>query len=75
MILDDPQAQRLAKLAAMPSVVMCVEDRESLMAGARALEREARERRSRDDTRETCLHREWFTTNPPRCVACGKVGT
>lgn len=23
----------------------------------------------------SCAHVEWYTMNPPKCVACGKVGT
>lgn len=53
MTLTDPQALALAHLAAHPSPSLRFDDvtREALMAGAAALEREAR--RKLEDTRET----------------------
>lgn len=58
MNLSDKHARRLVHLSTLPSVVMDEDDREALRAGARALEREARQRehdeameRAADDTR------------------------
>lgn len=44
MNLADKHARRLVHLSTLPSVVMDEDDREALRAGARALEREARQR-------------------------------
>lgn len=55
MILDDPRAQRLAIIAANPRFHWSHEEREALMAGATAIEAQARHRRSTDSTRPTKL--------------------
>jgi len=39
-------------------------------AAAIFIRRDAQEREQAE-----CPHREWYTMNPPKCVACGKVGT
>lgn len=42
--VTDPQAATLVRFAALPSLILTPEEREAFLAGARALEREARGR-------------------------------
>lgn len=51
MILDDEFAKQLAVLAANPSFRWTHEEREALLAGARALETVARQRRQDEPTK------------------------
>jgi hypothetical protein len=44
--LLDAQAATLVRFAALPSLILTREDRDAFLAGAKALEREARARRT-----------------------------